>query len=58
MPASATNSDSAWAVGVRGVILAILWNMVFYGGGIVGAWLAVRAAGWAQARLLTAVRDR
>jgi hypothetical protein len=39
----------AWAVGVPG---AILGNMAFYGGGIVGAWLAVRAAGWAQARFL------
>jgi len=39
----------AWAVGVPG---AILWNTAFYGGGIVGAWLAVRAAGWAQARVL------
>jgi hypothetical protein len=35
----------AWPVGV-------FWNTAGYGGGIVGAWLAVRAAGWAQARLL------
>lgn len=42
------NTLPAWAVGVPG---AILGNMAFYGGGIVGAWLAVRAAGWAQAHL-------
>jgi hypothetical protein len=39
----------AWAVGVPG---AILGNIAFYGGGIIGAWLAVWAAGWAQSRLL------
>ena len=43
----------AWVVGVPG---AILWNVVFYGGGVVGAWLAVRAVGWVQARLLAADR--
>src|SRR6185503_14154002 len=39
----------AWAIGVPG---AILGNVAFYGGGIVGAWLAVRAVGWAQGYLL------
>jgi len=39
----------AWATGVPG---AILGNVAFYGGGIVGAWLAVRAASWAQGYLL------
>ena len=38
----------AWAVGMPG---AILGNIAFYGGGIVGAWLAIRAAGCVQARL-------
>ena len=36
-----------WAVGVPA---AILGNIAFYGGGIVGAWLAVRAAGWVRLR--------
>lgn len=45
----------AWAIGVPG---AILGNMAFYGGGIIGAWLAVRSAGWAQARLLGDGRAR
>jgi len=39
----------AWATGVPG---ATLGNVAFYGGGIVGAWLAVRAASWAQGYLL------
>lgn len=38
----------AWATGVPG---AILGNVAFYGGGFVGAWVAVRVAGWAQAHL-------
>lgn len=41
----------AWATGVPGAILA---NIAFYGGGIVGAWIAVRAAGWAREYLLRA----
>lgn len=45
----------AWAVGVPG---AIMVNAVFYGGGIVGAWLAVRAAGLVQTRLWPAAGTR
>lgn len=38
------------------VTMAILWNCVFWGGGVVCAWIAVLAVGWVQARLLAGGR--
>jgi hypothetical protein len=45
---STEDTLSAWA----GVPAAILVNAVFYGGGILGAWLAALATAWLQAKIL------
>jgi hypothetical protein len=47
---SGYTEDTLWVW--TGVPAAILVNAVFYGGGILGAWFAVRATAWLQAKIL------